>query len=67
MPSQKAAIARQLHDYPETRVQDIYKSFCQDYLGPEHHSPEFNAAYHPHYRIVAKDIFEDELKPLIDR
>ena len=32
-----------------------------------HHSPEFGAAYHPHYRIVAKDIFESELKPLIDR
>ena len=32
-----------------------------------HHSPAFGAAYHPHYRIVAKDIFESELKPLIDR
>lgn len=32
-----------------------------------HHSPEFEAAYHPHYRIIARDIFESELKPLIDR
>lgn len=185
---QKAAIARQLQDYPESRVQDIYKSFCQDNLGPGHlipdpesarnylrtelatfredldslrydapervyypvgdqgnyvrvdlsvvldslvseetlldafvrsanegrkvtpeewtarwndiagiirkdfsdipgaeedlqridslvqggnlilhHSPSFGAAYHPHYRIVAKEIFESELKPLIDR
>ena len=32
-----------------------------------HHSPAFSDAYHPHYRIVAKDIFESELKPLIDR
>ena len=32
-----------------------------------HHSPAFEAAYHPHYRIIAKDIFETELKPLIDR
>ena len=32
-----------------------------------HHSPEFEQAYHPHYRIVAKDIFESELKPRIDR
>lgn len=31
-----------------------------------HHSPEFNAAYHPHYRIISKEIFESELKPLID-
>ncbi|MBP5218231.1 MAG: hypothetical protein J6Z47_04710 [Bacteroidales bacterium] len=30
-----------------------------------HHSPAFRAAYHPHYRIVAKDIFESELKHLI--
>ena len=30
-------------------------------------SPAFEAAYHPHYRIIAKDIFETELKPLIDR
>lgn len=184
----KAAIARQLQDYPESRVQDIYKNFCQDNLGPGHlipdpayardyleselaafredldnhlydaparlyepvgdlgnyvrvdlaavldglvgeealldafvrsanegatvspeewvakwediagiirkdfkdipgaeedlaqldslikegnlimhHSPAFEAAYHPHYRIIAKDIFETELKPLIDR
>lgn len=34
-PVQKA-ISRQLADYPETRVSDIYKSFCQDNLGPEH-------------------------------
>lgn len=34
--TERDAIARQLWDYPETRVQDIYKSFCQDNLGPEH-------------------------------
>lgn len=34
--TERDAIARQLRDYPETRVQDIYKSFCQDNLGPEH-------------------------------
>ena len=32
-----------------------------------HHSSAFEAAYHPHYRIIAKDIFETALKPLIDR
>ena len=36
----KAAIERQLQDYPESRVQDIYKSFCQDNLGPEHLIPD---------------------------
>ena len=171
--SRKDAISRQLQDYPESRVQDIYKNFCQDNLGPGHlipdadaartylnaelasfrneldslgytspakaycpvgelgnyvrvdlsvvldslvsekitpeewaakwkdiaeiirkdfgtipgaeedlarldslieeghyivhHSRKYNAAYHPHYRIVSKDIFDTELKPLIDR
>lgn len=31
------------------------------------HSPEYREAYHPHYRIVKRDIFEREIKPLIDR
>ena len=30
-----------------------------------HHSPIFNETYHPHYRIVARDIFEKELEPVI--
>ena len=36
----KAAIDRQLLDYPESHVQDIYKSFCQDNLGPGHLIPD---------------------------
>ena len=40
----KAAIERQLKDYPQTRVQDIYKSFCQDNLGPGHLIPNPQAA-----------------------
>ncbi|MBR5174718.1 MAG: hypothetical protein IKW89_02175 [Bacteroidales bacterium] len=40
----KAAIERQLRDYPETRVQDIYKSFCQDNLGPGHLIPNPQSA-----------------------
>ena len=32
-----------------------------------HHSEAFSDAYNPHYRIIAKDIFEKEIKPLIDR
>ena len=31
------------------------------------HSPEFREAYHPHYRIVERGIFERELKPLLDQ
>jgi len=29
------------------------------------HSPEYRAAYHPHYRVVERHIFEKELKPLL--
>lgn len=35
-PTTRDFIERQLLQYPESRVQDIYKSFCQDNLGPEH-------------------------------
>ena len=28
------------------------------------HSPEYREAYSPHYRIVKRDIFEQELLPL---
>jgi hypothetical protein len=38
------AITGLLSAYPETRVQDIYKSFCQDKLGPEHLIPNPDAA-----------------------
>ena len=30
-----------------------------------HHSRAYNAAYHPHYRIVERSVFEEELRPLI--
>ena len=38
------AIRQQLIDFPESRVQDFYKSFCQDNLGPEHLIPNPAAA-----------------------
>ena len=31
------------------------------------HSPEYREAYHPHYRIVERHIFEKEIKPLIKK
>ena len=40
----REAISRQLEMYPESRVQDIYKSFCQDNLGPGHLIPNKEAA-----------------------
>ena len=30
------------------------------------HSPEYREAYHPHYRIVERSIFEKEIEPLIE-
>ena len=32
-----------------------------------HHSSAYNAAYHPHYRIIDRTIFEMQLKPFIDK
>ncbi len=32
-----------------------------------HHSDAYSDAYDPHYRIVRKDIFEQEVKPYLDR
>ena len=40
----REAIGQQLKLYTETRVQDIYKSFCQDNLGPGHLIPNPDAA-----------------------
>ena len=28
-----------------------------------HHSEKFNTHYHPHYRIIRKDIFEEKILP----
>jgi hypothetical protein len=30
------------------------------------HSPDYRNAYHPHYRIVERNIFEKEIKHLIE-
>ena len=38
------AVQQQLQQYPESRVQDIYKSFCQDNLGPGHLIPDNESA-----------------------
>lgn len=51
--SEKTAIERQLQDYPESRVQDVYKSFCQDNLGPGHLIPDPQSA---------KNYLESELR-----
>ena len=47
------AILQQLQDYPDSRVQDIYKSFCQDNLGPGHLIPD---------PLSARSYLESELR-----
>lgn len=43
------------------------RQFIENILSEEKyaisHSSEYRETYHPHYRIVAKDIFEKEIKP----
>lgn len=45
------------------------KQFIEDVLAQGKyaisHSPEYRDAYSPHYRIVARDIFEREIRPLL--
>ena len=59
-PSQeKTTIERQLQDYPESRVQDIYKSFCQDNLGPGHLIPDPQSA--SNYLLSELETFREDL------
>lgn len=52
-----------LPDYEKdyTEIEDLLNNGL--YIG--HHSKSFNEAYAPHYRIISKKIFEEELLPLI--
>lgn len=56
---EKAAISRQLQVYPESRVQDIYKSFCQDNLGPGHLIPNPESARN--YLMSELNTFRNDL------
>ena len=48
---------------------DKDKQFIEDVLAHGKyaisHSPDYREAYSPHYRIIKRDIFEQELKPLL--
>lgn len=58
----KEAISAQLELYPESRVQDIYKSFCQDNLGPGHLIP--NPEYARNYLREELSTFREDLDSL---
>jgi glyoxylase-like metal-dependent hydrolase (beta-lactamase superfamily II) len=53
------AVREQLKKYPESRLQDIYKSFFQDYFGPEHLIPDtaMAAAY------LRQELAESDITP----
>ena len=55
----RKAISQQLDDYPESRVLDIYKSFCQDNLGPGHLIPNPEAARN--YLMSELQSYSDDL------
>ena len=51
-------------DY-EKDSQDISDKLQKgNYIG--HHSEAYNKAYTPHYRIISKKIFEDEILPILE-
>ena len=54
-----------LPDY-ETDCQDINDNLQKgNYVG--HHSEAYSKAYDPHYRIISKEIFEEEILPLLEQ
>lgn len=54
-----------LPDYEADRKEIDDRLNKGEYVG--HHSRVFEDTYTPHYRIIRKDIFENELKPLLSR
>ena len=38
---------------------------CSEKDEAVHHSEAYNQTYRPHYRIVERNIFEQQLKPLL--
>jgi hypothetical protein len=63
MLSEIDSMELQLPNYQED------KQFIEDVLNERRyaisHSPEYRNAYSPHYRIIRRDIFEQDIKPLL--
>ncbi len=53
-----------LYNYENDKI--LIDSLLNEGIYVMHHSREYNAAYEPHYRIIEKSIFENELLPLIE-
>jgi hypothetical protein len=52
-----------LPDYDADRLAIEQSLEAGEFMG--HHSPAFEEAYAPHYRIISKEIYEKELLPLL--
>ena len=61
----KAAVERQLSDYPKSTLQDLYKSFFQDRFGPGHIVSDTSAAgnYLRHELNNSEDFYERYYEP----
>ena len=59
----KEAVSEQLRLYPESRAQDIYKSFCQDNLGPGHLIP--NPDYAKAYLLEELQTYREDLDSML--
>jgi hypothetical protein len=53
-------------DYAEEDRQEITQ-LLNDNKFVMHHSLQFNEHYAPHYRIIERNIFEEEILPLIGK
>ena len=53
----------ELEDFDRDR-EFIHSILSQDKYSV-HHSEVYNAEYHPHYRIIEKNIFEKEILPFL--
>lgn len=59
--------ARRLYpNLPEfSRDSAAIKQILSEGKYASHHSEQYNKAYHPHYRLIERNIFETQLMPLI--
>ncbi|WP_297909002.1 hypothetical protein [uncultured Parabacteroides sp.] len=54
-----------LPDYESDKAEIESRLDKGEYVG--HHSKVFEDSYSPHYRIISREIFEKEIKPLLSR
>lgn len=59
-----ASMGLDLPDYDTDKARIAEALARGEYVG--HHSAVFEANYSPHYRIISKEIFENELRPYLD-